>query len=103
MEAKDAGKTVVHCHGCFDLLHPGHVKYFEEAASFGDMLVVTATPDRFVDKGPNRPVFTEDVRLEMIAALRAGAGMIFGTDHAGYPYTAEVLGKTKEALLKDLD
>ena len=44
-----------------------------------------------------------ELTAEMIAALRAGAGMIFGTDHAGYPYTAEVLGKTKETLLKDLD
>ena len=44
-----------------------------------------------------------ELTAEMIAALRTGAGMTFGTNHAGYPYTAEVLGKTKEALLKDLD
>ncbi len=70
-KARKSGKTVVHCHGCFDLLHPGHVKYFEEAGKMGDLLIVTLTPDRFVDKGPNRPVFPEEVRIEMIAALEA--------------------------------
>lgn len=44
-----------------------------------------------------------ELTAEMIAALRAGAGLTFGTNHAGYPYTAEVSGETREALLKDLD
>ena len=47
-ELKTAGKKVVHCHGVFDLLHIGHIKHFEEARSFGDVLVVTITPDEFV-------------------------------------------------------
>ena len=63
------GKTIVHCHGCFDLMHPGHIKYFQAAKMMGDVLVVTISPDRFVDKGPDRPVFNEDLRAESIAAL----------------------------------
>ena len=46
-----AGKRVVHCHGVFDLLHIGHVRHFEQARQLGDVLVVTLTPDRFVNKG----------------------------------------------------
>lgn len=63
------GKKVVQCHGVFDLLHPGHIKHFYEAKRQGDCLVVTVTPDRYVNKGPGRPVFAEELRLESIAAL----------------------------------
>jgi rfaE bifunctional protein kinase chain/domain/rfaE bifunctional protein nucleotidyltransferase chain/domain len=63
------GKKVVHCHGCFDLLHIGHIRHFTEAKSLGDLLVVTVTPDCFVNKGPGRPVFKEYLRLEAIASL----------------------------------
>lgn len=63
------GKKVVHCHGVFDLMHIGHIRHFEQARRFGDVLVVTVTPDRFVNKGPNRPVFHEKLRAEAIASL----------------------------------
>jgi rfaE bifunctional protein kinase chain/domain/rfaE bifunctional protein nucleotidyltransferase chain/domain len=63
------GKRVVQCHGVFDLLHIGHIRHFQEARKFGDILVVTVTPDRYVNKGPHRPVFTEALRAEAIAAL----------------------------------
>lgn len=66
---KSVGKAVVHCHGCFDLMHPGHIKYFQAAKKMGDVLVVTITPDIHVDKGPGRPVFGEALRAECIAAL----------------------------------
>jgi cytidyltransferase-like protein len=66
---KANGRTVVHCHGVFDLLHPGHIRHFEAARREGDVLVVTLTPDRYVNKGPGRPVFNERLRLESIAAL----------------------------------
>ena len=68
-DLKSKGKKVVHCHGVFDLLHIGHIKYFQEAKSMGDVLVVTITLDRFVNKGPGRPSFTEKNRVEAIAAL----------------------------------
>ncbi len=53
------GKKIVHCHGVFDLLHIGHIKHFQEAKSMGEILVVTITPDRFVSKGPSRPIFSD--------------------------------------------
>jgi len=68
-DLKEKGKKVVHCHGVFDLLHIGHIKHFEEAKSFGDVLVVTVTPDEYVNKGPNRPAFTTTLRLEALSGL----------------------------------
>jgi rfaE bifunctional protein nucleotidyltransferase chain/domain len=67
--SRRTGKTVVQAHGTFDLLHVGHVKHLEAARSQGDILVVTITADRYVNKGPGRPVFPEDLRAEMLAAL----------------------------------
>ncbi|MGD0615134.1 MAG: adenylyltransferase/cytidyltransferase family protein, partial [Verrucomicrobiota bacterium] len=58
------GKRIVHCHGVFDLLHIGHIKHLEAARKLGDVLVVTLTPDRFVNKGPHRPAFPERLRAE---------------------------------------
>lgn len=68
-EARARGKVVVHCHGVFDLLHIGHIRYFEQARRMGDLLIVTLTPDHYVDKGPHRPAFTQDLRAESIASL----------------------------------
>ena len=62
-------KKIVLCHGVFDLLHIGHIKHFEAAKSFGDILVVSVTPDKYVNKGPLRPAFNEKLRLEALAAL----------------------------------
>ena len=62
-------KKIVLCHGVFDLLHIGHIKHFEEAKNFGDVLIVTVTPDKFVIKGPNRPAFNANLRLEALQAL----------------------------------
>lgn len=59
----------VQCHGVFDLMHIGHIRHFNKAKEMGDLLIVTVTPDRFVNKGPTRPVFTEQLRAEAIAAL----------------------------------
>src|SRR3989339_1086665 len=66
---KSEGKKIVHCHGCFDLMHIGHIKYLQSAKRKGDILVVTVTPDRYVKRGPGRPVFNEIHRAEAIAAL----------------------------------
>ena len=57
------------CHGVFDLLHIGHIKHFQEAKKNGDILIVSITPDKYVNKGPGRPAFNEKLRLESIAAL----------------------------------
>lgn len=66
---RSEGRRIVLCHGVFDLVHPGHVLHFKAAREFGDLLVVTVTPDRYVNKGPGRPVFNEQLRAETLAAL----------------------------------
>ena len=65
------GKTIVLCHGVFDLLHLGHIKHFREARSFGDILIVSVTPDEFVNKGPDRPAFSTPFRLESLSELES--------------------------------
>jgi len=69
MRLRGIKKKIVHCHGVFDLLHIGHIRYFEQARRLGDILIVTVTSDKFVNKGPHRPVFNQDLRAEAIAAL----------------------------------
>ena len=51
-QARAGGKVVVQAHGTFDLLHLGHIRHLEAARKLGDILVVTVTADRFVNKGP---------------------------------------------------
>lgn len=63
------GKKIVLCHGCFDLLHPGHLKHFQAAKNKGDVLVVTLTKNEYVNKGPGRPIFNHHLRADSIAAL----------------------------------
>ena len=63
------GNKIVQCHGVFDLLHPGHIRHFKEAKKQGDKLVVSLTPDKFVNKGPGRPAFNEALRLETLSSL----------------------------------
>lgn len=68
-EAAASGKTVVHCHGCFDIVHPGHIQYLQFAKSQGDLLVVSLTADPNVNKGVNRPLIPQDLRAASVAAL----------------------------------
>jgi rfaE bifunctional protein nucleotidyltransferase chain/domain len=82
-----AGGTVVFTNGVFDLLHPGHVRYLQQARAFGDALIVGVNSDRSVRevKGPDRPITSEDERAEVLAALTCvDAVVIFdeGTPHA---------------------
>lgn len=65
-----ATENTVLCHGCFDILHAGHLAYFKEAKRHGEKLIVTLTSDRYVNKGPGRPHFSQDVRAEMLRAIR---------------------------------
>jgi len=68
-ELRQEGKKVVLCHGTFDLMHAGHIRYLQRAKKEGDVLIVTVTADEFVNKGPGRPVFGEQLRAENLAAL----------------------------------
>jgi len=68
---KRNGRRVVFTNGCFDLLHPGHVRCLAEARALGDLLVVAVNSDRSVrgNKGPERPLVPQNDRAEVLAAL----------------------------------
>ena len=68
-QMQKAGDTVVLCHGTFDLLHLGHVRHLQASRNEGTRLVVTVTADAYVNKGPGRPVFSQMLRAEMLAAI----------------------------------
>ena len=73
VKLKAEGKTLVFTNGCFDLLHPGHIRYLEKARALGDALIVGLNSDRSVKqlKGPARPIFPEAERAEILAALES--------------------------------
>jgi rfaE bifunctional protein nucleotidyltransferase chain/domain len=82
-EWKRAGKTVVFTNGCYDLLHPGHIRLLERARALGDILILALNTDASVArlKGPNRPIIPESDRAEMAIALEAvDAVTIFDED-----------------------
>jgi len=93
-ELKKKGKKIVHCHGVFDLLHPGHIRHLAEAKEKGDVLVVTITDDEFVNKGPGRPVFNHRLRAECIAALEYVDFVAINR----YPTAVEAIKKLKPNL-----
>ncbi len=70
---KNKNLKVVFTNGCFDLLHIGHVRYLEEAASLGDVLIVGINTDASVQKlkGPTRPIQNENDRAEILASLKS--------------------------------
>jgi rfaE bifunctional protein nucleotidyltransferase chain/domain len=74
--ARAEGRKVVLAHGVFDILHVGHKRHLELGKRNGELLVVTITTDRHVNKGPGRPVFPEQLRAEMLAGLEI-------VDHVG--------------------
>ena len=81
---RHGGKEVVFTNGVFDLLHPGHVRYLQDARREGDALVVAINSDRSVSaiKGPTRPVNSERDRAEVLAALRCvDAVVVFDEDN----------------------
>jgi cytidyltransferase-like protein len=62
--------TTALCHGCFDILHVGHVRLLRHARELADRVVVSLLADRYVAKGLNRPIFPLAVREEAIRAIR---------------------------------
>lgn len=67
--AAQTGQTLVHCHGCFDIVHPGHIHHLQYARSLGDLLVVSVSADTHVNKGVDRPLIPDDLRAKSLAAL----------------------------------
>lgn len=88
---KAQGKTIIQCHGVFELVHPGHLFHFEAAKKEGDILIVSITDDKFVNKGPDRPIFPSIVRAKSLAALHHVDYVVINSD-----FTAiELLKKLK--------
>jgi D-beta-D-heptose 7-phosphate kinase/D-beta-D-heptose 1-phosphate adenosyltransferase len=80
---REQGRTVVFTNGVFDLLHPGHARYLNEARRLGDVLIVGINSDRSVqaNKGPSRPINTAEDRAEVLRALAVvDAVVIFDED-----------------------
>lgn len=60
---------IILCHGVFDLLHVGHIKHLKKAKELGDKLIVTITADKYVNKGPGKPVFNQELRAEALSSI----------------------------------
>lgn len=67
--SKRPAKTIVQCHGCFDIVHPGHIRYLQFARTQGDILVISITGDASINKGTLRPYIPQELRAENLAAL----------------------------------
>ena len=70
---RQQGRRVVFTNGCFDLIHPGHVRFLAEAQALGDVLIVAINSDASAHqlKGPGRPIFHQTERCEILAALES--------------------------------
>jgi len=69
IRTKYKNKKIILVHGVFDLIHPGHLSYFKEAKSYGDILVASLTADKFVKKGFNKPYFDEQERSKFLSHI----------------------------------
>jgi D-beta-D-heptose 7-phosphate kinase/D-beta-D-heptose 1-phosphate adenosyltransferase len=99
---KRRGKTVVFTNGCYDLLHPGHVRLLEEARSLGDVLILALNSDASVRrmKGPSRPLIAENERAAMALALAAVDAVALFDEDTPRELIAEVL---PDVLVKGAD
>jgi rfaE bifunctional protein nucleotidyltransferase chain/domain len=99
---KQQHKTVVFTNGCYDLLHPGHIRLLEQARSLGDVLIVGLNTDAGVrrSKGPNRPLTSQQERAELLLSLQAVDGVIFFDEETPRQLIAELL---PDILVKGAD
>ena len=99
---KRQGKTVVFTNGCYDLLHPGHVRLLEQARSLGDVLILALNSDSSVRrmKGPSRPLISEDERAVMALALAAVDAVVLFDEDTPRELIAELL---PDVLIKGAD
>ena len=98
----EAGKRLVFTNGCFDILHTGHVSYLEFARDQGDALVVGLNSDESVrrNKGPNRPINSEQDRARVLASLRAVDYVVVFDDDEPRPLIEAIL---PDVLVKGRD
>jgi rfaE bifunctional protein nucleotidyltransferase chain/domain len=90
-DIKSKGKKLALCHGVFDLLHPGHIRHLSKAKELSDILVVSITADFFVNKGPGRPAFNEQLRAESLSNLVSVDYVVITPN----PTAVEVLNRIK--------
>jgi D-beta-D-heptose 7-phosphate kinase/D-beta-D-heptose 1-phosphate adenosyltransferase len=97
-----AGKKVVFTNGCYDVLHPGHIRLLEAARTLGDVLILALNTDASVQrlKGPTRPLISEDQRAELAAALAAVDAVTFFDEDTPRELIAAVL---PDILIKGAD
>jgi rfaE bifunctional protein nucleotidyltransferase chain/domain len=102
LEWKRSGKTVVFTNGCYDILHPGHIRLLESARSLGDILILALNTDASVQrlKGPTRPLVSQDERAELAAALQAVDAVTFFDEDTPRELIAAVL---PDVLVKGAD
>jgi D-glycero-beta-D-manno-heptose 1-phosphate adenylyltransferase len=102
LEWKRAGKKVVFTNGCYDILHPGHIRLLESARSLGDILILALNTDASVQrlKGPTRPLISQDQRAELAAALEAVDAVTFFDEDTPRELIAAVL---PDVLIKGAD
>lgn len=93
-ELRGAGVVTGLAHGCFDVLHLGHVRYLARARERCGFLAVTVTPDAFLNKGTHRPVFPSEQRAEVLAAL----SMVDAVAVNRWPTAVETLAMLRPAL-----
>jgi rfaE bifunctional protein nucleotidyltransferase chain/domain len=96
------GKVVVFTNGCYDILHPGHVRLLEKSRSLGDVLILALNTDSSVArlKGPTRPLLSQDERAAMAIALDAVDAVTFFDEDTPRELIAEVL---PDVLIKGAD
>lgn len=87
------GLKVVFTNGCYDLLHPGHIRLLEAARSLGDILILALNTDSSVQrlKGPSRPILSEDTRAAIAAQLTAVDAVTFFDEDTPRELIAAVL------------
>ena len=99
---RSAGRTVVFTNGCYDILHPGHIRLLERARGLGDVLILALNTDASVAriKGPSRPLLSESERARMALALEAVDAVTFFDEDTPRELIAEVL---PDVLVKGAD
>jgi len=99
---KRDGKRVVFTNGCYDILHPGHIRLLERARSLGDVLILALNTDASVQrlKGPTRPMISQDDRAELASSLAAVDAVTFFDEETPRELIAEVL---PDVLVKGAD
>ena len=109
-------QKIVLCHGVFDLVHFGHIEHFKSAKSYGDYLIVSLTLDKFIKKGPGRPFFNDQQRMEYLKQIKIIDHVIFSKSDSsidvinlikpdfyvkGPDYKDQFKDKTKKIILEE--